>query len=99
MSNNLIDPLLIYLEQNLSGIPIMSLPVLGPSAENDEYPLPVLKETFKFMAYCDDVKPAITSINEFFIADHGAALFEGAAGTRLHRDPSSSKCKFLALGK
>ena len=94
-----IDPLLIYLEQNLSGIPIMSLPVLGPSAENDEYPLPVLKETFKFMAYCDDVKPAITSINEFFIADHGAALFEGAAGTRLHRDLSSNKCKFLALGK
>ena len=35
------------------------------------------------MAYCDDVKPAITSIEEFSVADKGAALFESAAGTRL----------------
>ena len=51
------------------------------------------------MAYCDDVKPAITSLEEFVIADRGAALFEHAAGTRLHRDPASNKCKFLPLGK
>ena len=36
------------------------------------------------MAFCDDVKPAICNINEFLIADKGAALFEGAAGTKLH---------------
>ena len=51
------------------------------------------------MAYCDDVKPAITSLDEFVMADRGAALFEHAAGTRLHRDPASNKCKFLPLGK
>ena len=26
-------------------------------------------------------------------------MFEQAAGTRLHRDPSKNKCKFLPLGK
>ena len=51
------------------------------------------------MAYCADVKPAITSIEEFNVADKGASLFEKAAGTRLHRDPNSNKCKFLPLGK
>ena len=60
-----IDPLLIFLDQNLSGIPIVSLAVLGPPVENEEYPLPKLQERFKLMAYCDDVKPAITNINEF----------------------------------
>ena len=94
-----IDPLLIYLELNLTGIPVSSSPVLGPAEENDNFPLPIYEERFKVMAYCDDVKPAVSSINEFLIADHGASLFENAAGTRLHRDPASNKCKFLALGK
>ena len=51
------------------------------------------------MAFCDDVKPAICSLDEFLIADKGASLFERSAGTRLHRDPLSNKCKFLPLGK
>ena len=51
------------------------------------------------MTYCDDVKPAICSIREFCVADEGATLFERAAGTQLHRDPTSDKCKFLPLGK
>ena len=50
------------------------------------------------MAFCDDMKPAICSLEEFCIADRGAALFEKAAGTRLHRDPLTQKCKFLPLG-
>ena len=94
-----IDPLLIFLEQNLSGILISSLPVLGPAQESDSFPLAPLEERFKAMAFCDDVKPAICSLEEFYIADRGAALFEKAAGTRLHRDPLSQKCKFLPLGK
>ena len=94
-----IDPLLIFLERNLRGIPVISLPVLGPSAIGEEAPLPPLKEMFKLVAYCDDVKPAITDLNEFCIADNGASLFERAAGTRLHRDPNTNKCKFLPLGK
>ena len=94
-----IDPLLIFLEQNLVGIPVASLSVHGPALFGEVYPLPKFEERFKLMAYCDDVKPAITSIEEFSVADIGAGLFESAAGTRLHRDPASNKCKFLALGK
>ena len=94
-----IDPLLLYLDKNLTGIPIISLPVLGPVVDGDAFPLMPLEERFKVMAYCDDVKPAICSIHEFTVVDDGAALFEKAAGTRLHRDPNSDKCKFLPLGK
>ena len=94
-----IDPLLFYLDKRLMGIPIVSRPVLGPVAEDEEGPLPNLEERFKLMAYCDDVKPAITSIEEFMIADRGANLFEKSAGTKLHRDPTTDKCKFLPLGK
>ena len=94
-----IDPLLSYLDLNLSGIPISSLPLLGPAENGGAYPLPQLTETFKIMAFCDDVKPAICSVQDFLIADMGATLFENAAGTRLHRDPASNKCKFLPLGK
>ena len=94
-----IDPLLIFLERNLSGIPVSSLQVEGPANEGKSYPLPPLVEKFKVMAFCDDVKPAICNIEEFCVADQGAALFERAAGTKLHRDPSSNKCKFLPLGK
>ena len=93
-----IDPLLIVLEERLVGIPISSLPVLGPVEEGEE-DLPPLVEKFKVMAYCEDVKPALCSLEEFVTADTGAALFEAAAGTQLHRDPSSDKCKFLPLGK
>ena len=49
------------------------------------------------MAFSDDIKPAICSLNEFSIADERAGLFERSAGTRLHRDPHSNKCKFLPL--
>ena len=94
-----IDPLLSFLDRHLTGIPIYSLPVLGPSNQGESFPLPPLEERFKAVAYCDDVKPAICSLNEFIIADEGAALFEKASGTRLHRDPESNKCKFLPLGK
>ena len=59
-----IDPLLVFLDLNLSGIPISSLPVLGPATENELFPLPCLEERFKVMAYCDDVKSAICSIEE-----------------------------------
>ena len=94
-----IDPLLLYLERRLKGIPIISLPVSGPVDSFSVAPLPNLEERFRVMAYCDDVKPAITCIEEFFITDTGASLFEKAAGTKLHRDPSTDKCKFLPLGK
>ena len=94
-----IDPLLTYLENRLIGIPVASLPVSGPAEEFCQFPLPQYEERFKLMAFCDDLKPSITSLEEFEIADKGATLFEKSAGTVLHRDPATEKCKFLPLGK
>ena len=54
---------------------------------------------YKLIAYVDDVKPSITSMNDFIVVDSGSALFEAAAGCKLHRDPSSGKVKFLPLGR
>ena len=82
-----IDPLLHILDRNLPGILVSSMSVSGPACEGEQYSLPYLEERFKAMAYCDDVKPAICSLEEFLIADRGAALFENSAGTKLHRDP------------
>ena len=56
-------------------------------------------ETYKLIAYVDDVKPSITSMNEFSVVDRGSALFEAASGCVLHRDPASGKVKFLPLGR
>ena len=94
-----IDPLIVYLDKRLKGILVSTLPVFGPVLENEPSPLPPIEERFKVMGYCDDTKSAITSTDEFIIADHAATLFEKSAGTKLHRDPASDKCKFLPVGK
>ena len=85
-----LDPHLDWLETRLQGIPIYEnlLPGLTP-----------MKETYKLIAYVDDVKPSITSMNEFSVVDRGSALFEAASGCVLHRDPASGKVKFLPLGR
>ena len=94
-----INPLVIFLERRLTGIPLINLPVLGPVLPKEEFPIPPVKEVFNVMAFCDDIKPALTNIEEFVTADNGAKLLELSAGTKLHRDPSTNKCKFLPLGK
>ena len=38
-------------------------------------------------------------MDEFRIIDLGAKMFELSSGCRLHRDPSSNKCKLLLLGR
>ena len=88
-----IDPMLRYLEKRLQGILITTLPVLGPTLEGAPSPLPPLEERFKLMAYCDDVKPSITSMAEFLTVDNACSLFEKSSGCKLHRDPSTGKCK------
>ena len=60
---------------------------------------PVIEESYKLIAYVDDVKPAITAEDEFLLVDMGSLLFEKSSGCELHRDPSSGKVKFLPLGK
>ena len=62
-------------------------------------PLAPMEEKFKLIAYCDDVKPSVTSMSEFFTVDKACALFEKASGCKLHIDPASGKCKFLSLGR
>ena len=93
-----IDPFLNSLISKLKGIPIYSLPVLGPTEENCA-PLPPLVECYKAIGYADDIKPGITCMAEFLLVDKAAANFERASGCKLHRDPQAGKCKFLPLGR
>ena len=94
-----LDPLLLYLERRLQGIVVHSLPVEGPNLENLPPLLPPLSQHFKLVAYADDVKPAVTSMAEFFLVGNACTILEKAAGVKLHRDPSSDKVKFLPLGR
>ena len=93
-----IDPLLCYLEKRLRGILISSLPVQGPVLHG-EPSLQPREERYKVIGYADDVKPAITSMDEFKLVDSAMALFEQASGCKLHRDPATKKCKFLPLAR
>ena len=95
-----IDPLISYLDKRLTGILIASLPVLGPVPANySSSSLPPLEERYRVVSYADDLKPAITTMAEFSLVNDASALFEAASGCRLHRDPTSMKCKFLPLGR
>ena len=93
-----IDPLLVYLTKRLKGILITSIPRQGPVPFLSA-PLKPYEERYKVIGYADNVKPAITSINESLLVDNGLRLFEKASGCKLHRDPSNKKCIFLPLGK
>ena len=77
---------------------ITSIPLHGP-AQLGAPPLQPLEERYKVIGYADDVKHAITTMNEFSLVDRAVALFESASGCKLHRDPSSKKCKFLPLAR
>ena len=94
-----IDPLISYLVKRLSGILTHSLPVHGPMLEGQVTPIPPVEQRYKVLGYLDDLKPAITSMAEFFLVDRACRLFEESSGCRMHRDPNSNKCKILALGR
>ena len=90
----------MYLEKRLTGIPIASLSVHRPTEQTSVYStLKPKQQLYIVVAYADDVKPAITSMHEFFLVDQACALLERASGVKLHRDPSAGKVKFLALGR
>ena len=93
-----IDPHLAWLERRLRGIPIYSMPAAGPVQDKEPFPL-TITETYRVIGYIDDVKPAITAMNEFSLVDHGSSIFERASGCILHRNPASGKVKFLPLGR
>ena len=74
-----LGPLLTYLDRRLAGIPITSLPVAGPTAEDDIHPMvPPVQQLYKVVAYADDVKPSITYMQEFFLVDKACSLLERA---------------------
>ena len=94
-----IDPLICFLEKRLHGILIHSLQVLGPCPEGVAGPLPNIEQRYTVIGYADDLKPAVTTMQEFSLVDRASSLFENSSGCRLHRDPKSGKCKFLPLGR
>ena len=93
-----IDPVLTYLDKRLQGILITSLPLHGPVLPGLP-PLGLVEERYKVIGYADDIKPAITCMQEFKVVDDAMLLFENSSGCQLHRDPSTQKCKFLPLGR
>ena len=93
-----IDPLLIYLDRRLIGIPICSIPTPGPCQENGSAPEAVT-ERYTVRGYADDVKPSVSTMAEFELVDRAASLFEKSSGCKLHRDPATGKCKVLPLGR
>ena len=97
-SIDIIDPLLMYLDNRLTGIPICSLPTVGPSMACGTPPESII-ERYTVRGYADDVKPAVTTMAEFSLVDHAAKLFELSSGCSLHRNPVKGKCKVLALGR
>ena len=93
-----IDPLLSLLERKLQGIPICSLPALGPLEEN-QVMLPPVEERYKVYGLADDVKASVACMAEFLVIEEAARLFELSSGNLLHRDAVRGKCKVLALGR
>ena len=43
-----------------------------------------VEERYKVISYADDLKPAVTSIQEILLVDIASGLFEAASGCRLH---------------
>ena len=84
----------------MDGIPNTSLPVSGPCPESAHgHCIPPVQQRYKLVAYADDVKPGISSMQEFMLVDQACCLIERASGVKLHRDPAARKVKFLALGR
>ena len=61
--------------------------------------LPGIETRYILYAFCDNLKPAITSAWEFLLVERVMTLFEMSSGCKMHRTAISQKCKFLALGK
>ena len=56
-----------------------------------------MEERFKLMAYCDNMKPSMTTMADFYTVEKVCSMFERSLGCKIHRDPTLGKCKFLPL--
>ena len=68
-----IDPHLVRLASRLVGITLYSTPTFGPVLQ-DELPLAPTQEKYKLVGYCDDCKPAVTSMAEFSLVESETRL-------------------------
>ena len=93
-----VDLLIQYLEKRLTGITIYTTPTEGPTQTKTRNKLPGIENRYKIVGYCNDVKAAINSEEEFEVIDKAVNLFDGSSECLLHRDPSSQKFKILLLG-
>ena len=59
--------------------------------------LPPLTTRYTLTAFCDDLKPAVTSIYEFRLVERVMKIFELSSGCKMHRSKESEKCKCLPL--
>ena len=59
--------------------------------------MPPIVTKYVLTAYSDDLKPAITSMYEFYLVERVMTIFKMSSGYKMHRDPKSQKCKFLPL--
>ena len=70
-----------------------------PHRAIQKWTLPPIETRYILFAYCDNLKPAVTSRWEFLLVERVMTIFEMASGCKMHRTAESQKCKFLFLGK
>ena len=68
-----VDPVIVFLERRLTGILLYSMPVLGPVLPNQQA-LPQMEDRYTIKGYADDLKPAITTMEEFVMVDNIVCL-------------------------
>ena len=90
--------MIAYLDRHPGSIDIYATPMLGPTLPASP-PLPPLREVFKLLGFVNDLKSAISNMQEFIMVDKASLMFEKASGCEIHRDAASGKCKFLPLGR
>ena len=81
----------------MTGIVTRSEIAEGPLKEGENIQIRHVK-IFKSLGYADDLKPAVTSMEEVSLVIEQCRKLEISSGVKLHHDPTSGKCKLLPLG-
>jgi exonuclease III len=81
----------------LPGLPALQPPPPRPAAARGRHLaapparaiLPPLETKYILVAFCDDLTPAVTSIDEFYLIERVMTIFERSSGCIMHRSPES----------
>ena len=79
----------------IPGLPALPpQPADRPHRRSDPRPqvLPGIESRYILYAFCDDLKPVITSTWEFLLVERVITLFEMSSGCKMHRTAISQKC-------